>query len=210
MNFNQYQYFEKIAFIDIASEEPVYEYDPKMYKEEKKLYEISGLTSTEAKDIVMKKTEEEMAMEIAVYIKEEEEKAKFDKMTDDEQDAAKEAYAQAHYGEDAEVKDVETNEKNSFWSTNKHHWNFSIDNNGFFDGASDEEHINELKEQQKKIPIIIKIVIIITALVTIALAIFLPLHFSGALDQIKDTQQLKVFSMYLLVVPVAMYNTLKS
>lgn len=39
MNFNQYQYFEKIAFIDIASEEPVYEYDPKMYKEEKKLYE---------------------------------------------------------------------------------------------------------------------------------------------------------------------------
>ncbi len=47
-------------------------------EQEKKLYEISGLTSTEAKDIVMKKTEEEMAMEIAVYIKEEEEKAKWE------------------------------------------------------------------------------------------------------------------------------------
>ena len=61
------------------------------------------------------------------------------------------------------IKDVETNEKNSFWSTNKHHWNFSIDNNGFFDGASDEEHIHELKEQQKKIPITNPIVNIISA-----------------------------------------------
>ena len=45
-------------------------------EQEKKLYEISGLTQTEAKDIIMKKTEDEMAMEIAVYLKEEEEKAK--------------------------------------------------------------------------------------------------------------------------------------
>ena len=45
-------------------------------EQERKLLEISGLTVSEAKEIIMKKTEEEMAMEIAVYIKEEEEKAK--------------------------------------------------------------------------------------------------------------------------------------
>ena len=61
------------------------------------------------------------------------------------------------------IKDVATNNKNAFWSTNKNHWNFSIDNNGFFDGASDEEHLNELKEQQNKLPIINPIVNIISA-----------------------------------------------
>ena len=47
-------------------------------EQEKKLYEISGLTQTEAKEIVMKRTEDELALEIAVYIKEEEEKAKIE------------------------------------------------------------------------------------------------------------------------------------
>ena len=61
------------------------------------------------------------------------------------------------------IKDVGTNEKNAFWSVNKNHWQFSIDNNGFFDGASDEAHINELKEQQNKIPIINPIVNIVSA-----------------------------------------------
>lgn len=45
-------------------------------EQEKKLYEISCLTETEAKELVMQKTEEEMTLEIAAYIKEEEEKAK--------------------------------------------------------------------------------------------------------------------------------------
>ncbi len=45
-------------------------------EQEKKLFEISSLTQNEAKEIIMQKTEEEMAMEIAVYIKEVEEKAK--------------------------------------------------------------------------------------------------------------------------------------
>ncbi len=45
-------------------------------EQEKRLLEISGLTQSEAKEIVMKKTEEDMAQEIAVFIKEEEEKAK--------------------------------------------------------------------------------------------------------------------------------------
>ena len=45
-------------------------------EQEKKLYEISSLTQSEAKDIVMKKVEDDMSLEIAVYIKEEEEKAK--------------------------------------------------------------------------------------------------------------------------------------
>ena len=61
------------------------------------------------------------------------------------------------------IKDVETNNKDAFWSTNKNHWNFSIDNSDFFEGASDEEHINELKEQKNKIPIINPIVNIISA-----------------------------------------------
>lgn len=39
LTFNEYQHFEKIAFIDIASEEPVYEYDEKLHKDEKALYE---------------------------------------------------------------------------------------------------------------------------------------------------------------------------
>ena len=51
------------------------------------------------------------------------------------------------------IKDVGTNEKNAFWSVNKNHWNFDIDNAGFFDGASDNESISELKEQLCKIPI---------------------------------------------------------
>ena len=45
-------------------------------EQEKKLYEVAGLTSTEAKEIVMEKTEQELAMEIAVYLKDEEEKVK--------------------------------------------------------------------------------------------------------------------------------------
>ena len=47
-------------------------------EQQKVLYDISGLTQSEARDKVMKKTEEEMTTEIAVYIKEEEEKAKRD------------------------------------------------------------------------------------------------------------------------------------
>jgi len=45
-------------------------------EQQKTLMDISGLTQSEARDIVMKKTEEEMTTEIAVYMKEEEEKAK--------------------------------------------------------------------------------------------------------------------------------------
>ena len=37
--FNEYEYFEKFAFIDIASEEPVYKYDEKMHQDEQYLYE---------------------------------------------------------------------------------------------------------------------------------------------------------------------------
>ena len=44
-------------------------------EQENRLLEISGLTTSEAKDIVMKRIEEEMSFEIASYIKEEEEKA---------------------------------------------------------------------------------------------------------------------------------------
>ena len=47
-------------------------------EQEKKLLEISGLTTSEAKEIVFKKVEDEMSTEIAVYIKEEEEKAKWE------------------------------------------------------------------------------------------------------------------------------------
>ena len=38
LTFNEYKHFEKISFIDI-SEEPVYEYDEKLHKDEKALYE---------------------------------------------------------------------------------------------------------------------------------------------------------------------------
>ncbi len=47
-------------------------------EQENRLLEISGLTTSEAKEIVMKKIEEEMSFEIASYIKEEEEKAKYE------------------------------------------------------------------------------------------------------------------------------------
>ena len=49
-----------------------------IHEQEEKLLEISGLTTSEAKDIVMKRIEEEMSFEIASYIKEEEEKAKYE------------------------------------------------------------------------------------------------------------------------------------
>ena len=47
-------------------------------EQEKRLFEISGLTLTEAKDIVLEKVENEMSNEIAVYIKDEVEKAKYE------------------------------------------------------------------------------------------------------------------------------------
>ncbi len=47
-------------------------------EQENRLLEISGLTTSEAKEIVFKKVEDEMSTEIAVYIKEEEEKAKWE------------------------------------------------------------------------------------------------------------------------------------
>ena len=49
-----------------------------IHEQEERLLEISGLTTSEAKDIVMKRIEEEMSFEIASYIKEEEEKAKYE------------------------------------------------------------------------------------------------------------------------------------
>lgn len=45
-------------------------------EQEKKLYEISGITSEEAREIILNRVEESMAMEITSYIKEQEEKAK--------------------------------------------------------------------------------------------------------------------------------------
>ncbi len=47
-------------------------------EQENRLLEISGLTTSEAKEIVMNRIEEEMAFEVASYIKEEEEKAKYE------------------------------------------------------------------------------------------------------------------------------------
>ncbi len=47
-------------------------------EQETKLLEIAGLTTSEAKEIVIKKVEEEVSMEVAVYIKEAEEKAKYE------------------------------------------------------------------------------------------------------------------------------------
>ncbi len=45
-------------------------------EQEKKLIEISGISQDKARDIILARVEESMAMEIASYIKEEEEKAK--------------------------------------------------------------------------------------------------------------------------------------
>ncbi|MBR2891436.1 MAG: ribonuclease Y [Bacilli bacterium] len=66
----------KIEETKVALEKRSDKIEELIEEQERKLLEISGLTVSEAKEIIMKKTEEEMAMEIAVYIKEEEEKAK--------------------------------------------------------------------------------------------------------------------------------------
>ena len=66
----------KIEQQKIALEQRSNKIEELIEQQEKKLFEISGLTQSEAKEIVMKKTEEELSQEIAVYIKEEEEKAK--------------------------------------------------------------------------------------------------------------------------------------
>lgn len=50
----------------------------KLLEQDKLLQEISGLTKEEAKDILMQKVQEEISKEIAQYIKDEEEKAKFE------------------------------------------------------------------------------------------------------------------------------------
>lgn len=50
----------------------------KLQEQDRLLQEISGLTKEEARDILMKKVEEEIALEISQYIKDEEEKAKFE------------------------------------------------------------------------------------------------------------------------------------
>lgn len=50
----------------------------KLLEQDQKLQEISSLTKEQAKDILMKKVEEEISVEIAQYIKDEEEKAKFE------------------------------------------------------------------------------------------------------------------------------------
>ena len=47
-------------------------------EQEKRLFEISALTNAEAREIVLEKTESEMENEIAIYIKEEVEKAKYE------------------------------------------------------------------------------------------------------------------------------------
>ncbi len=47
-------------------------------EQEKRLFEISALSNSEAREIVLNKTEAEMENEIAVYIKEEVEKAKYE------------------------------------------------------------------------------------------------------------------------------------
>lgn len=47
-------------------------------EQEKKLLEVSGLTLSEARDIVLAKVEEEVSMEVSVYIKDEVEKAKYE------------------------------------------------------------------------------------------------------------------------------------
>lgn len=47
-------------------------------EQEQKLMEISGLNKEDAREIVFKKLEEEMSMEMAIYVKEEVEKAKYE------------------------------------------------------------------------------------------------------------------------------------
>lgn len=47
-------------------------------EQEQKLMEISGLNKDEAREIVFKKLEEEMSMEMAIYVKDEVEKAKYE------------------------------------------------------------------------------------------------------------------------------------
>ena len=47
-------------------------------EQEKRLYEIGGLTNSEAREMILEKVETEMESEIAVYIKEEVEKAKYE------------------------------------------------------------------------------------------------------------------------------------
>jgi len=47
-------------------------------EQEKRLFEISALSNSEARDIVLQKTEAEMEQEIAIYIKDEVEKAKYE------------------------------------------------------------------------------------------------------------------------------------
>ena len=47
-------------------------------EQEKRLFEISALSNSEAREIVLQKTEAEMESEIAIYIKEEVEKAKYE------------------------------------------------------------------------------------------------------------------------------------
>ena len=42
------------------------------------MYEIGGLTNSEAREMILEKVETEMESEIAVYIKEEVEKAKYE------------------------------------------------------------------------------------------------------------------------------------
>ena len=46
-------------------------------EQEQKLMEIAGLNQEQARDIVFKKLEEEMSMEMAIYVKDETEKAKY-------------------------------------------------------------------------------------------------------------------------------------
>lgn len=50
----------------------------KLLEQDKLLQEISGYTKDHAKEILMKKVQEEISLEIAQYIKDEEEKAKFE------------------------------------------------------------------------------------------------------------------------------------
>ncbi len=50
----------------------------KLLEQEKLLQEISGYTKEQAKEILMQKVQEEISVEIAQYIKDEEEKAKFE------------------------------------------------------------------------------------------------------------------------------------
>ena len=47
-------------------------------EQEQKLMEIAGLNQEQARDIVFKKLEEEMSMEMAIYVKDETEKAKYE------------------------------------------------------------------------------------------------------------------------------------